>query len=160
MGGCGLADAHNHPIPDGYHLFTDVQRWRCFGPCTLKYFYVLVIFAGLINVIPVVGPILVAGTVAAISSLSKLVVLVIFFIVYHNVANVFLTPRIMQAKLQIPAATVIAALIVGDVLAGFIGMLLAVPTAVLIAAFIDEYVVSHAPAVPETVIDGHMRRAG
>jgi predicted PurR-regulated permease PerM len=135
-----------------------------FGRFTCVFFYVLAIFAGIINIIPVVGPILtviVAGAVAAISSLTKLVGVVVFFIVYHNVENVLLTPRIMEAKLRIPAATVIAALIVGDVLAGFIGMLLAVPTAVLVGTFIEEYVADHTPVIPNSMeIGREMRKAG
>jgi predicted PurR-regulated permease PerM len=132
----------------------------------LRFFYVLAVFAGLINIIPVVGPILtviVAGTVAAISSLGKLVGVVIFFTVYHNVENILLTPRIMKAKLRIPASTVIAALIIGDVLAGFIGMLLAVPFAVMVSAFLDEYVISSGPpaAVNARVgMDARMSKIG
>jgi predicted PurR-regulated permease PerM len=111
----------------------------------VKYFYALAVFAGFINVIPVLGPIItvvVAGLVAAMSSFSKLLGVVIFFVIYHNVENAVLNPRIMESKVDIPAVTIIVALILGEAFAGIVGMLVAVPTAVLISVLIKEYVAS------------------
>ncbi len=111
----------------------------------VKYFYALAVFAGFANVIPVLGPIItviVAGLVAAMDSFTKLMGVVIFFIIYHNVENAVLNPRIMESKVDIPAVTIIVALIVGEEFAGVIGMLIAVPTAVLISVLISEYITS------------------
>jgi predicted PurR-regulated permease PerM len=114
----------------------------------VKYFYALAVFAGLVNVIPVLGPIItviVAGLVAAMDSFSKLLGVVIFFVIYHNVENAFLNPRIMESRINIPAVTIIVALILGEKFAGIVGMLMAVPTAVLISVLIKEYVTSDIP---------------
>ena len=46
--------------------------------------------------------------------------------------------------MDIPAVTVIVALILGEKFAGIIGMLIAVPTAVLISVLIREYITSDA----------------
>lgn len=113
----------------------------------VKYFYALAVFAGFVNVIPVLGPIItviVAGLVAAMDSFTKLLGVVIFFVIYHNVENAVLNPRIMESKVDIPAVTIIVALIVGEKFAGIIGMLIAVPTAVLISVLIREYITSDA----------------
>jgi predicted PurR-regulated permease PerM len=110
----------------------------------VRYFYVLAILAGLFNIIPVLGPILtviVAGLVAAIDSYTKLLGVVIFYVLYHNIENAFLNPRIMEARVHIPAVGIIAALVIGDALAGIVGILIAVPTAALLSVLIDEYVV-------------------
>jgi predicted PurR-regulated permease PerM len=69
---------------------------------------------------------------------------VIFFVIYHNVENAILNPRIMQSKVHIPAVTIIVALILGEEFAGIIGMLIAVPTAVLISVLVREYISSDA----------------
>ncbi len=113
----------------------------------IKYFYALAVFAGFVNVVPVMGPVItvvVAGLVAAMSSFSKLLGVVIFFVVYHNVENAFLNPRIMESRVDIPAVTIIVALILGEEFAGIVGMLIAVPTAVLISVLVREYITSDA----------------
>lgn len=111
----------------------------------VKYFYALAVFAGLINIIPVLGPVItvvVAGLLAAMDSFSKLLGVVIFFVIYHNVENGVLNPRIMESKVNIPAVTIVVALILGEEFAGIVGMLIAVPTAVLISVLVREYIAS------------------
>lgn len=114
-----------------------------FAILRVKYFYALGVFAGFINIIPVLGPIItlvVAGAMAAISSTTKLLGVVIFYVVYHNVENAYLNPRIMESKVRIPAVTVVVALVMGDALAGIVGILISVPTAVLVSVLINEYI--------------------
>jgi predicted PurR-regulated permease PerM len=127
----------------------------------IRYFYALAVFAGLINIIPVLGPVItviVAGLFAALGSFSKLLGVVIFFVIYHNVENAVLNPRIMQSKVDIPAVTIIVALVLGEEFAGIVGMLIAVPTAVLISVLIREYIASdQQDAIP--LLPGHRRPA-
>ena len=109
----------------------------------VKYFYALGLFAGFINIIPVLGPIItlvVAGAVAAIDSTTKLLGVAIFYVIYHNVENAFLNPRIMESKVRIPAVSVVVALVIGEALAGIVGILISVPTAVLVSVLINEYI--------------------
>ena len=83
---------------------------------------------------------------------------VIFFVIYHNVENAVLNPRIMQSKVDIPAVTIIVALVLGEEFAGIVGMLIAVPTAVLISVLIREYIASdQQDAIP--LLPGHRRPA-
>ncbi len=115
-----------------------------FGLLRVRYFYVLAVFAGLANIIPMLGPVvtvIVASLVAAIDSYTKLIGVLIFFLVYQQVENAFLTPRIMQAQVKISATAVLVALLVGAELAGVAGALVAVPSAVLVLTLIDYYVV-------------------
>jgi predicted PurR-regulated permease PerM len=85
--------------------------------------------------------VLLAGAVAAIDSLAKLVGVLIFFAVYQQVENAYLTPRIMESQVKISSVTVLVALLVGAELAGVPGALVAVPTAVLISVLIQEYLI-------------------
>jgi predicted PurR-regulated permease PerM len=48
----------------------------------------------------------------------------------------------MESKVKIPAVTIVVALIIGEAFAGIVGMLIAVPSAVLISVLIDEYISS------------------
>jgi predicted PurR-regulated permease PerM len=116
-----------------------------FGLLHMQFFYALAIFAGIINIIPVLGPVvtvIVAGLLAAVHSVTKLLGVVVFFVVYHNLENSVLNPRIMESKVKVPAVTIVVALILGEAFAGIVGMLIAVPSAVLIAVLIDEYISS------------------
>ena len=115
-----------------------------FGSMGLRFFYLLALFAGLANIIPLLGPIatvIVAALIAAIDSPWKVLGVLIFYLVYQQVENAFLTPRIMQSQVQLPASAVVVALLIGGELAGAIGALVAVPTAVLCSVLIDEYLV-------------------
>jgi predicted PurR-regulated permease PerM len=108
----------------------------------LPYAPALAVFAGVINVIPALGPILTlaaAGLVALVSSPGKLLGIVIFYIAYHNAEGIYLQPRIMASAVGIPGVAIIAALLLGEETAGFIGMALSVPTAVLVAELKKHY---------------------
>jgi predicted PurR-regulated permease PerM len=113
-----------------------------FGLLEVKYFYALAVFSGLANIVPILGPVIavfLAGVVAAFDSWSKLIGVMIFYFLYQQVENAYLTPRIMKATLDLPPLAVIVSLSLGGALAGIVGALVAVPTAALIDVFLDEY---------------------
>ena len=58
-----------------------------------------------------------------------------------NIENAFLTPRIMRSSVDLMGLTILIALLCGTALAGIVGALVAVPTAVLVAVLLDEYAV-------------------
>ena len=117
-----------------------------FGLLHLKYFYALAVIAGLLNIIPIVGPtiaVVMASLVALIDSPMKLLGVLIFFAIYQQFETAYLTPRIMKASVNLPPLAVIVALSLGGAIAGVLGALIAVPTAALCAVLIDEYVVKN-----------------
>jgi len=148
-----VASRHRETIRDAFEKSAErMQRWvggqgilmlthggsalLTFWLLGLPYFLVVAVFAALINVIPFLGPILtliVAGLIAAVEAPGKLLGVVIFYLAYHNVEGAFLQPRIMSHAVGVPGITVIIALLIGYELAGIVGMLVSVPTAVLIA---------------------------
>jgi predicted PurR-regulated permease PerM len=113
-----------------------------FGFLHVRYFYVLAVFAGVANFVPILGPIatvVVASLVAALDSWTKVLGVIIFYLVYQQVENSYLTPRIMQSTVDLPAITVVVALLIGGELAGLLGAIVAVPTAAIIATVLQEY---------------------
>lgn len=115
-----------------------------FAILKLKYFYALALLAGLLNIIPIVGPVvavIVASIVALVDSPAKLVGVLAFFLAYQQLETGFLTPRIMKLSVDLPPLAVIISLMLGGALAGILGALIAVPTAALCAVLIDEYLV-------------------
>jgi predicted PurR-regulated permease PerM len=110
----------------------------------VRYAYALGFLTGLLNIIPVLGAaisIILVLAIAAIDSWGRVLGVAIFYIVYIQVENSFLTPRIMQNRIGLPGLAVLVALMLGFALAGVLGALVSVPTAVLVEVLIDEYLV-------------------
>ncbi len=143
-------------------LILGLSATAAFALLRLKYFYALGMLAGLLNIIPVVGPVIslvLAVLVAAFDSWAKVLGVLAFYLMYQQVENAFLTPRIMKLSVHLPPLAVVVSLAVGGAIAGILGALIAVPTAALLAVLADEYLVKK-PAdqmltqpVPRTIPD-------
>ena len=110
----------------------------------LRYAVLLGVLMGLFNIVPVIGgiiTILLAASVAAMDSWSKMAGVFIFYIIYIQIESAFLTPRIMRTSVNLMGLSVLIALLAGTELAGVVGALVAVPSAALFAVIMDEYVV-------------------
>jgi predicted PurR-regulated permease PerM len=70
----------------------------------------------------------------------------IFYVIYLQVENSYLTPRIMRNRVDLPGLAILVALVLGSALEGVLGALVSVPTAVLVAVLLDEYFVHKDPA--------------
>ena len=138
-------------------LILGVLSTIVFAALHVRYAYALGVIMGLFNLVPVAGA-LVSVTlvvlVAAIDSWSRVIGVLIFYAIYAQVESAFLTPRIMRTSVDLAGLSVIIALLLGAAIAGVVGAMVAVPTAVLIAVLLDEYLVKPepiiAPAAPVT----------
>lgn len=110
----------------------------------VRYAYALGVLTGLLNIIPVLGGaicIALALIVAAIDSWGRVLGIAIFYLVYLQVENSYLTPRIMKNSVDLPGLAILVALLLGSALEGVIGAMVSVPTAVLVSVLLDEYLV-------------------
>jgi len=85
-----------------------------------------------------------AALIAASDAAWKVRGVFILFALYQQAENAYLTPKIMQAQVQLSPAVVVIALLIGGELAGIPGTLVAVPTAVLVVEIANEYL-AHKP---------------
>jgi predicted PurR-regulated permease PerM len=111
----------------------------------LRYAYALGALTGLLNVIPVVGAavcIALALLVAAIDSWGRVIGVAVFYLIYLQVENSFLVPRIMKSRVGLPGLAILVSLLLGSAVAGVVGALVSVPTAVLVAELVNEYMVN------------------
>ena len=109
----------------------------------VRYAYALGMLTGLLNIIPVIGASVCIGLallVAAIDSWGRVLGVAVFYVIYLNLENSYLTPRIMGNRVGLPALAILVALLLGSALAGVLGALVSVPTAVLVSVLLDEYV--------------------
>jgi len=110
----------------------------------IRYAYALGVLTGLLNIIPVLGAAICIGLamlVAAIDSWGRVLGVGIFYLVYLQVENSYLTPRIMGNRVGLPSLAILVALLVGSALEGVVGAMVSVPTCVLVAEMLDEYLV-------------------
>ncbi|MCL5887361.1 MAG: AI-2E family transporter [Actinobacteria bacterium] len=112
----------------------------------VPYAAIIGIIAGVTNFVPYVGP-LVAGLIAAISAafVSPILVLytVLWIFVLQQLESLVLSPRIMSDTVNIHPVLIIFSLLVGAQVAGFAGMLFAVPVAGVLNALFVYYFEKH-----------------
>jgi predicted PurR-regulated permease PerM len=112
----------------------------------VRYAYALGVLTGILNIVPVLGAgisLVLALLVSALDSWERMAGVAIFFVVYLQLENSFLVPRIMKSRVGLPSLAVLIALLIGFELAGIPGAMVSVPTAVLVAVLLNEYLVWH-----------------
>ncbi len=101
----------------------------------------LAMWVAIADLIPMVGATLgaiPAVIVAFFASLWSGIGTVIFYAIYQQVENYVVTPRVMKRAVDISAAAVLLAALVGATLLGFVGALLAIPIAASIKVLVQE----------------------
>ena len=110
----------------------------------VRYAYALGVITGVLNVIPVLGAaisIVLALAVAAIDSWTGVLGIAVFFVIYLQIENTILIPRIMRTRVGLPSLAILVALVLGTALEGIVGAMVAVPTAVLVSVLLEEYLI-------------------
>jgi predicted PurR-regulated permease PerM len=101
----------------------------------------LALWVAIADLIPTVGATL--GAVAAVivaffSSVADGIATTIFFVVYQQVENYVIVPRVMKKAVDLSPAAVIVSVLIGGSLAGFAGALLALPLAAAVKVVIRD----------------------
>jgi predicted PurR-regulated permease PerM len=107
----------------------------------VPYFFVLAVIAGIGEMIPMVGPLLSAIPAVAVAlTVSPGLALGVagYCWALQLIENNVLVPKVMGETVGLSAVTVIGALVIGSELLGFVGALLAVPTAAIIQVLFEE----------------------
>ncbi|WP_344949666.1 AI-2E family transporter [Sphaerisporangium flaviroseum] len=108
-----------------------------------KYALALALVVAVTDLIPLVGATVGAVLVTAVGFLQSGtlgVACIIFFVIYQQVENYVIYPRVMSRSVDVaPAVSVIAALF-GGALLGAVGALLAIPVAAAVALIVREVV--------------------
>lgn len=116
----------------------------------IRYAYALGVLMGVFNIIPIAGALISMALVilvAAIDSWGRVVGVLIFYAIYSQIETSYFTPRIMRTSVDLAGLSVIIALLFGASLAGVVGAMVAVPTAVLVAVLLNEYAVQPEPII-------------
>lgn len=107
----------------------------------LKYALLLAIVAMVFELVPVVGPVLSAIPAVALGfaqSPGLGIGLIVFYTIMQQTESHVLAPLILGRTLGLHPVTVVIALLIGGKLAGILGVLIAVPAAVVIVEALDD----------------------
>ncbi len=108
-----------------------------------EYAVALAFVVALLDVIPMIGATLGAVVVSAIGFATDVrtgVACVVFFLVYQQIENYIVYPRVMSRSVDIPGAVAVIAALVGATLLGVVGALLAIPVAAAVMLVLREVV--------------------
>lgn len=95
---------------------------------------------GLLNIIPYFGPIigiLIIVAVSLISPKSNVLLVIISLVIIQQIEGNILSPKVISDSTHIHPLIIIILLLIGEQVGGFIGMILAVPIAVIIKVTIN-----------------------
>ncbi|KRE61411.1 hypothetical protein ASG78_13300 [Nostocoides sp. Soil756] len=110
----------------------------------VPYSAALAVLVGVLGLIPMVGATLGAALVTLVAFFDephKALVVVVYYVVYQQVENYLIAPRVMQRTVSVPGIVTVVAALVGGALLGILGALLAIPVAAGLLLIYDEVLV-------------------
>lgn len=108
----------------------------------VKFALALALLAGLLEIVPYLGPILSAVPavfVAFVQSPPLALFVVLLYIVVQQIENYVLQPKVMGKTVGANPVVILLAILIGFKLAGILGMLLAVPIVATVSVFISDF---------------------
>ncbi len=118
--------------------------WIMMSIVGIPYAAVLAVLVGFLGLIPMVGATLGAVLVCLVAFFDNpryAVIAAIYYIVYQQIENYVVSPRIMQHTVSVPGAVTVVAALAGGTLLGILGALLAIPVAAALLLLYEEVLV-------------------
>ncbi|HMM42411.1 MAG TPA: AI-2E family transporter [Thermomicrobiales bacterium] len=131
-----------------------------YGLLGLRFWLLLALFAGITELVPVIGPWIggiPAFAVAMLDSWQKAIIVAVFIVLLQFTENSILVPRVMRGAIGMSPLTVFLAVLAGGQFMGPLGALLAIPFAAAIQVIIGDALrvrrqrseIATAPAQPQ-----------
>lgn len=114
----------------------------------MPYALVLAMLAGVLELVPYVGPTLSAIPAIIIAltiSVNHAFLTLLLYFLIQQFENYLIVPKVMEKSVNLHPIIIILAIIIGGKLAGIMGAMLAVPVAAIISIVLDD--VNHKPVI-------------
>ena len=121
-----------------------VLSWVMMTIVGIPYAAVLAVTVGFLGLIPMVGATLGAAVVCIVAFFDepkKALIALIYYLVYQQLENYVVAPRVMQHTVSVPGPVTIVAALAGAALLGVLGALLAIPVAAGLLLLYEEVLV-------------------
>lgn len=107
----------------------------------IRYRLAFALFAAVLEIIPVIGPIVAAVPAVAVAfvqgPLLGLIAMIVYFVI-QQVESHLIVPTVMRRAIGLNPLVVVIALLVGGALGGVLGLFLAVPVASVVVEFLTD----------------------
>jgi len=109
----------------------------------VRHAFILGLSAAIFELIPYVGPVF-AGSMAVLAAFSDSMTLavytIILFVIIQQIESNVIIPAVFHRAIGLHPVAVLAALMIGYTLFGFVGIILSVPAAVILQEFLNDWV--------------------
>lgn len=108
-----------------------------------QYALALALVVAILDFIPLIGATIGAALVTVIGLATDVkigIACLIFYVIYQQVENYVIYPRVMRSSLDVPGVVTVVAVLIGGSLMGVVGALLAIPTAAAAMLLLREVV--------------------
>jgi len=108
----------------------------------VKYVLLLALIAAVFEMVPFIGPILSAipaVLLAFTQSPLKALLVIILYIIVQQLENNIVVPKVMEKSVGLNPIVVIIVMLIGVTVAGFVGLLIAVPVAAIISIIASDF---------------------
>lgn len=108
----------------------------------VRYALILALLTAFMRIIPYIGPVVAAVPavlIAASSSLMLGVGVIIFFVVYNQIVDNFVVPKVMQQTIGLHPVIILVLILIGARLGGIMGTILSLPIGAIVAIFIQDF---------------------
>ncbi len=124
--------------------FMTIMVSIAFSICRIRYAIVIGLLTGIGNLIPYMGPIVGYGSSIVVGLVTgdfkKMAVSIVVLFIIQTIDGNIINPRFLSSSINIHPMLVIIAIIFGNKIGGFMGMVLAVPVAALIKIWFERLV--------------------
>ncbi|MEO8519638.1 MAG: AI-2E family transporter [Dermatophilaceae bacterium] len=110
----------------------------------IRYAAVLAVAVGFLGLLPMIGASLGAALVATVAFFDdpkKAAIALLYYVVYQQLENYVVAPKIMQRTISVPGGITVVAALIGGALLGILGALLAIPVAAGLLLIYEEVLV-------------------
>jgi predicted PurR-regulated permease PerM len=131
-------------------LIAGITSWIAFQLLGVPFAVPLAFVVAICDLIPMIGATLgavIGVTVALFSTdLVHTVLVAAFFVAYQQLENYLIAPRVLKTTVELGAAAVLIAGLIGATILGLVGALMAIPVAAAFNVLLNERLVAHETA--------------
>lgn len=123
-------------------LFVGILCYIVFLLFGVKYPFSLALLAGVLEIIPVLGPLftgIIAFLLVALNSMARAIFVLAFLILVQQIEGHIVTPALSKKLIGLPPALILMALAIGGHLWGIMGAILAIPLAGILFEFLRDF---------------------
>ena len=126
-------------------IFVGVASYLAFWAFRVNYPLTLGLLAGVLNFVPVIGPLITGVLIFIIISLNNPIMAILSLVVFaviQQIENNILTPLLTKRFVELSPILVLVSLVIGGKLLGVLGAILAIPLAGIIFEFLKDFLKS------------------